>query len=555
MIRNANLPANRPLQASGDIIESFREAANIISRNGGVRSFSIAENNCFDMACPFDTTRKTNVSLTSVMHDINQLGDSFINMKCVARTRSSKGFSAGSGFQNCMRIFQGFKNSAEFVKQTEIFNKGNTGYANQYCVEENFAYATYKARPTKYVNKFKHSLYENVIRYDNSICGAYIDPTVAWPTPNSVADIHYAIAIPINDFLALQIFDDWPMLYGDIVLRLQFTKSSQVFAQVDPHEVAKVENFINESITDENLNRVLNTPFKYDRKFIQNQLKGNFITNVTANSDGGCNYTVEEVIFEVDEITVNDMRVTIPGYRCNDATKKALAEAFPIDNPWYIPSQQIEPLSMPKPNNQFSYDGSMSFVLNNVTDFILIFRKDGREFTCFENPMINGLQIIVENKNMPENPLCTIGEHFFSLVLQASDLDNLFEATEEYEHSLTKPLNNPDGTPILRTLMDQTSFIPPIQAERSGRGYFFDGMETGSKPANIRLKFTPIYQGPNDTYLFHNPPAPQMWLCRDTFFTFDTTNGLRYHSTGTPAKFASDVDFQNSVIATSPQLV
>jgi hypothetical protein len=344
-------------------------------------------------------------------------------------------------------------------------------------------------------------------------------------------------------------------MFKEIVLRLQFRKDSQVFAQVDPHKVAEVENFINESISDENLNRVLNTPFKYDRKFIQNQLKGNFITNIVANDSGGCDYTVEEVIFEVDEIVFNDMRIAIPGYNCNDATKAALATAFPIENPWYIPAQQLEMITMPKPNNRFSYDGAISYALNNVTDFILVFRKDGRELTCFENPMINGLQIIVENKNIPENPLCTIGEHFFSLVLQASDLDNLFEATEEYEHSLTKPLNNPDGTPILRTIMDQTSFIPPIQSERSGKGYFFDGMETGNKPATIRLKFTPIFQGPNDTYLYQLPPAPQIWLCRDTFWTFDTTNGLRYHRTGTPSKFAGDVDFIHNVVASAPMLV
>jgi len=31
-----------------------------------------------------------------------------------------------------------------------------------------------------------------------------------------------------------------------------------------------------------------------------------------------------------------------------------------------------------------------------------------------------------------------------------------------------------------------------------------------------------------------HPPPPQLFICRDTFFTVDSQNGLIYHPTGDP---------------------
>ena len=89
----------------------------------------------------------------------------------------------------------------------------------------------------------------NVIEMKNSVCGAYINPTAAFPAPGATFPVKFTAKIYVNDFLALQIFDDWPTMFGDIVLKdILFTLTTMVFAQVDPHAVARCEKFMNETV-------------------------------------------------------------------------------------------------------------------------------------------------------------------------------------------------------------------------------------------------------------------------------------------------------------------
>jgi hypothetical protein len=364
-----------------------------------------------------------------------------------------------------------------------------------------------------------------------------------FPTDNSIANIPFDAVIPVNDFLALQIFDDWPQRFGSLILKLKMSKKSQVVAQVCPHEVAKTETFTNESISDEALRRILNTHFKYDRKFVQAGLPINVITHIgpDPNNADRCVYTVEEVIFDIDEIEFTTFTASIAGYNVADHVKQVISTLYPPQNPLVIPSEMLLVLNMPRSGNDRKYSEAMSHVLNNVTDIIPVFYQDSRQLTCVENPMIDNFQLNVAGRLVPEMRLCTVGPQFMNLVLQSADLDGLHEASNEFEASLVIPMNNDDGTPILRTITDQTSFLPVLQVERSGKGYFYDGLETGNTPRTIKMDFTPIHPGENDTYLFRNPTAPQLWFVRDTYWTWDNHNGLIYHETGTPPKYASDI--------------
>ena len=63
-------------------------------------------------------------------------------------------------------------------------------------------------------------------------------------------------------------------------------------------------------------------------------------------------------------------------------------------------------------------------------------------------------------------------------------------------------------------------------------------MDTGNRNVTIRLRFNPINTGMQDTYLAGNPASPQLWLCRDTYWSYDNVNGLHYESERTPEKYA-----------------
>ena len=543
MLSNAQVPSYKPLQVSGDIVASMRAMNNIVEKNGGIRQRRIIINNNTDPHGKIDHTKTTNLDITSTTWHMNQLGKTFITMDCKAFVHCNKVFTDPDNL-GCLRVFGGLKDSINLLERLKIFSRNKkTGYENTNCVPEGVAYSVYKTRCQKVIHKYVHSLFENVIEYKNSVCGAYINPNVAWGQPNTVYPLEFKVKIYINDILALQIFDDWPTMFGDIVLKdILFTINTMVFAQVDPHAVAKHENFVNESITDADLNTILDTHFKYDRKFTQGGMEGEFITQIQ-KAGAKCNYITEKVRFTVSKMEFDNITALIPVYNCTDRTLQEIQSLYPSpEQPWIIPAQSLDIFQMPPPTDQRKYNNRIEKPLNNVTDLIPVFYKDTLQTTCFENPMVDNLEIFADGKCLVDTRLSTIGEDLFGLVLQSADLEGVFECTKELEDSLTTPLNNTDGSRKKRTYTDCTSFLPSFTTQRYGKHYFYDGLETGSRNANIQLIFDAIHQGAHDTYLWHRPPAPQIWACRSTYWSYDNVNGLKYHNYGVPPGYESDND-------------
>ena len=89
-------------------------------------------------------------------------------------------------------------------------------------------------------------------------------------------------------------------------------------------------------------------------------------------------------------------------------------------------------------------------------------------------------------------------------------------------------------------IRDASSFMLNIQCERSRAGYCYDGLDSNGQNIPIQIKGQPIFTGSNDTYYnidetnLTHPPPPQLFICRDTYFTLDFQNGLVYHATGSP---------------------
>lgn len=90
---------------------------------------------------------------------------------------------------------------------------------------------------------------------------------------------------------------------------------------------------------------------------------------------------------------------------------------------------------------------------------------------------------------------------------------------------------------------DGTSFGINFQLERSNAGYVFDGLDTGSNSVTVTFRGQPMYRGEDDTYFIPDPtlpdvhpPAPEAWICSNTFFTW-SVNGVDYHPNGIPAGY------------------
>lgn len=543
MTTNYLIPNTKPI--NGNVFHSFEKINDIFTKNDGRRYYRELENSCFDSDAPYDYTKQTHLRITNNAHDVNQLGDTYIKRRVRATIESDKAFTCDDAFK-CMRVFVGYKSSNQNMRQLEAdSDRGDTGYLQMEMSRESFAFATYKPKSERKVKKFVHSLYNNVQKYDNSVVGKYIDPSETFKTSNSSTDIEFDLIIPVNDLLAFQAFDDYPKTFGEIILKYYVDKDSLVFCQVDPLRVADLQNYVYEKITDANYAKILEKSFKYDRKFTQIGMSANLITDIAADT---ANPTISKVTLRCTNMVVLEDKAIIPGYGLTEESIRAIPKLFSLQDPYFIPAQQVDVRSLN--NGCVSADGISSdftYALHNVTDIVLAFPKSPLQRTVLENPMLRGLQVTVDGRNYPEKEMMTVGDIFFTRMLQASDLDGIHECTEEYEDSLTRPLNADDGTPLARTWKDQTSFLCTIPTQRDGAGIFFDGIETGNTSVTVALKAFPIYQGVQDTYCSKVTTPPQFWFTRTTYWTWDPQNGLKYHKTGCPEQFKSQYDIDNNL--------
>ena len=557
--------ANMKNYSRGDVVAGFEALNNIIDKNDGQRNFSIQDNSCFDSDVPFGAGTQTHLKITNNNHDINQLGESFITAKVKLTGHFGKTYSATTTDSsptalkpNCLKFFIGFKNAAEIVRQLEVENNNvDTDYLQTDCIRESFAYHTYRSKSSKNIRKFSHSLYSNVHQYDNSVCGAYVDPTTF--TAGTDKDIEFKIAFDINDLLGLECFQDYPKFMGDIVLKMIMDKTAVVWCQVDPKKVSDLNTLIYETMNADQNGLIQSSNPLYDHKFAQagNKLKviktcaytkaiagDTSTTPVTLPVNSSIAFTLDDDTFTCTSLTITELKCSSYGYKVNPSVMKQISTLFSSSNPFIIPAEFVDCKKFSQGSDGSSIDTDFSYALHNCTDAILAFPKDSTSITCYENPMLKNLQLTIDGKLYPVKSIETVGERFFNMALTASNLDENDECTEEYEDSLTRPLNDDAGNRFARTKNDQTSFIPPIQLERNGAGFFFDGIETGNENVKVRLTAVPMYSGANDTYYIPDstaptvhPPNPEIWFNRDVYWTLDLDNGLKFHKTGTPKQY------------------
>ena len=213
-----------------------------------------------------------------------------------------------------------------------------------------------------------------------------------------------------------------------------------------------------------------------------------------------------------------------------------------LQTPLFIPSQQLVREPFQGAASESGLEVSKSIALNNATNITVMFPKRSNEITCFDNIMYQNVQLTINNVKYPDTEFdSTVGARFYQYQLIANELDGALRPTQELEDSWTMPLNDPEtGERYKGCLRDATSFCINFQLERTNAGYVFDGVNTGNNTVAVKFKGQPMYRGKNDTYYNFDssnpsahPPAPEMWICTDTYFTWGVKS-IKYFATGTP---------------------
>ena len=532
-------------ERTGGIATYFENLKELVQVNDGNRSFLLKTVDCHDQAAPFSDSQETRIAITHSDHWISQITDGFLTFK-VKLTLQLTGIDSNfNDPDHICKIFVGFKSSNQILDQLQITcNNLNTGYQQNECCREGFAYSTIKPRVEKKRKRYVHSLYENVSAYSQSVCGTYIN--IVDFKDGLPHDVEFEVNLPFDDILALQAFDMFPnKVCGDLELKFYVKPRGLVWCMVDPMKVKEYKEYVEGETIDLTPDKNVSAMFRHAFTQINNRAEivnkfevsekqiGDETTRVVSVDKNKC-------LLQCTGMTILSLKSNMYGFKCKASALQKIIEIF--STPQIIPSQQLDYNAFPIAATQSGIQSTINMPVFNCTCISVMFPKHDNDYTVFENPIYSNLQLTVNGTNMPDEVVDTQGARFLHQSLVASDLASGLECTEEFEDSLVMAKNVAgDGTRYHNSLSDGTSFMWNVQTERNHAGYTFDGIDSNGQNIPIQIRGQPIFTGEGkDTYYYVDssdpnvhPPPPQLWLCRDTHFVV-STEGVRYEPFVTP---------------------
>ena len=529
-------------QKQGNVASYFDNYKNLVQINDGTRTFVEKTVDCHDQQAPFNDSQETRIAITHSDHMISQITDGFLTFRIKLKLQLSGITSADFTDTNHLcKLFVGFKSSNQILDQLQITcNNLATGYQQNECCREGFAYSAIKTQQDKKRKRYTHSLYENVANYSPSVCGTYIN--INDFKDGLPHEVEFEANLPFDDILALQAFDLYPnSVCGNLELKFYVKPRGLVWCAIDPLKVKDYKEYVQGE--DLNLSITQNLPAMINHGFTQINNSATIINefSVTAGANTGDPSTVAadkgDVLLQCVGMTVLSLKSTMRGFGVAAQTLDHVRDLF--STPMLIPSQKLDYNAFPIAPTAAGIQSTINMPVSNASCISIVFPKHDNDYTVFENPIYQNLQLTINGLNMPDEVVSTHGARFLQQQLIASDLTGGLEPTKEFEDSMVMAKNTETGTRYANSLSDGTSFIWNVQCERSNAGYTFDGFDSKGGNIPIQIRGQPLYTGSNDTYYnvkadgSAHPPPPQIWLCRDTYFEA-SVNGLRYFDYGTP---------------------
>ena len=527
-------------QQQGNVANYFENLSELVQVNDGTRSFVLRTVDCHDQAAPFTSSQETRIAITHSDHQISQITDGFLTFRVKLMLQLTGVSPDFADKDHLCKIFVGFKSSNQILDQLQILCRNlSTGYQQNECCREGFAYSTLKPRNEKKTRKYVHSLYENVSIYSPSVCGTYID--VAEFKDGLPHPVEFEVNLPFDNILALQAFDLYPnSICGDLELKFYVKPRGLVWCMVDPMNVKEFKEMMEGDSIKITCDDNLSAMFKHGFTQISNSAE--IITSFTEGDSGveGISQITADkgaATLQCTGMEIRSLKSNMYGFNVTSESLQKIAQIF--STPQIIPSQQLDYNAFPIAATSAGIQSTINMPVCNTTCISIMFPKYDNDYTVFENPVYNNLQLTVNGKNMPDEVVSSQGARFLQQQLIASDLSGGLECTKEFEDSIVMAKNTSSGNRYHNTLSDGSSFMWNIQCERNNAGYTFDGIDSNGQNIPIQIKGQPLYSGAGDTYYNVNaagtihPPPPQIWLCRDTYFLC-STEGVVYEAFSTP---------------------
>jgi hypothetical protein len=325
---------------TGNVANYFDNLSKLIQTNDGTRSFSLRTVDCHDQAAPFTSSQETRIAIT---HSDHQITDGFLTFH-VRTTLQLIGIDPNFEDRNHLcKIFVGFKSSNQILDQLQINCRNlSTGYQQNECCREGFAYSTLKPKQEKKTRKYVHSLYENVSIYSPSVCGTYID--VVDFKDGLPHQVEFEINLPFDDILALQAFDLYPnCVCGDLELKFYVKPRGLVWCMVDPLNVKEYKEMMEGDTINFVCDQNMSALFKHAFTQINNNAE---IINCFNEVDSGVE-NVPKITVDNSScglictgMEVRSLKSNMYGFNITSESVSKIAQLF--STPQIIPSQQLD---------------------------------------------------------------------------------------------------------------------------------------------------------------------------------------------------------------------
>ncbi|KAA6398696.1 MAG: hypothetical protein EZS28_005776 [Streblomastix strix] len=208
--------------------------------------------------------------------------------------------------------------------------------------------------------------------------------------------------------------------------------------------------------------------------------------------------SISPVTLSIKNYVVTEVTANMSGCQATDDCLQRVRE-FYANGPFVVPSQRVEAWSFPTSATTIRIRTSQNIPLSHIPDLFLQFPKDARAAICYESPRYHNMQVTICRRNLPEMQINIPDQQVFQMQLNASNLDLLFEATDEFDDTLTTPRNT--ASRRLNPHTDLTSFMINLLCECSSNGaLIFHGLDTQNQNVSVELRGAPICQGDTDCY-------------------------------------------------------
>jgi hypothetical protein len=461
-------------------------------------------------------------------------------------------------------FFVGFKNATDCIRYYRIVHNGrDVGPTIKDKVQiESYLFNVMKPRTDKENKANTFSLWENVHKHNNSICGQYIslwDLYQAQLTGTNSIHINFPVIIGFDDLLPFQNFGDFPSrVLGDFRLIIHVSPDALVWCSVDPAasitQLAETYPFTQGSIGEifdykkfANVISSINQQDNYDHRFTQVNTFGRAASNCVSDSTDRstpptrAGYHGVDILLKPRTISTYLAQSVLSGYKLDNAYITHLYNLYQ-NEPFVVPAEMIYSDNMGANPSTSGIEATKQFKFTHVKEVCVLFPRYVSDYTVQFNPCLEKLSITMFNHDYPDKETDTTSARFLRSQLEAMGLDTILECTESLEQSYTSPPSYLTPTRD-RSLSDNTDFVFVIPVERSSaNAFFFDGLDSGADTETLTISGKFITDKDNhkiDTYAIlnrndkiaitndsYNRTPPLVCLITDTFWLFTSANDL-----------------------------